>query len=74
MRRESHVRFCEGPGVKFPRATRLGDAALPAPATFERRTQNAAIIQIVRTTRCPAPARTRGAPSARVPDQADAPR
>ena len=23
MRRESHVRFCEGPGVRFPRATRL---------------------------------------------------
>ena len=23
MRRESHVRFCEGAGVKFPRATRL---------------------------------------------------
>ena len=23
MRRESHVRFCEGPGVQFPRATRL---------------------------------------------------
>jgi RNA-directed DNA polymerase len=23
MRRESHVRFCEGPGVKIPRATRL---------------------------------------------------
>jgi transposase len=23
MRRESHVRFCEGVGVKFPRATRL---------------------------------------------------
>jgi len=22
MRRESHVRFCEGPGVQFPRATR----------------------------------------------------
>ena len=23
MRRESHVRFCEGAGVRFPRATRL---------------------------------------------------
>jgi len=23
MRREFHVRFCEGPGVRFPRATRL---------------------------------------------------
>ncbi|MFN2119271.1 MAG: RNA-directed DNA polymerase, partial [Anaerolineales bacterium] len=23
MRRESHVRFCEGVGVRFPRATRL---------------------------------------------------
>ena len=23
MRRELHVRFCEGPGVQFPRATRL---------------------------------------------------
>ena len=23
MRRESHVRFCEGGGVKFPAATRL---------------------------------------------------
>src|SRR5215203_607551 len=23
MRREFHVRFCEGPGVQFPRATRL---------------------------------------------------
>ena len=23
MRRELHVRFCEGPGVRFPRATRL---------------------------------------------------
>ena len=23
MRRESHVRFCESPGGKFPRATRL---------------------------------------------------
>jgi len=23
MRREPHVRFCEGPGVQFPRATRL---------------------------------------------------
>lgn len=22
MRRESHVRFCEGAGVRFPRATR----------------------------------------------------
>ena len=26
MRRESHVRFCESAGVKFPRATRLPDA------------------------------------------------
>ena len=25
MRRESHVRFCEGAGVKFPRATGLPD-------------------------------------------------
>ncbi len=24
MRREFHVRFCESPGVRFPRATRLG--------------------------------------------------
>jgi len=23
MRREPHVRFCEGQGVQFPRATRL---------------------------------------------------
>ena len=29
MRRESHVRFCEGPGVKFPRATRLVVFATP---------------------------------------------
>jgi len=27
MRREFHVRFCEGPGVRFPRATRLGETA-----------------------------------------------
>ena len=27
MRREPHVRFCEGPGVKFPRATRLVEFA-----------------------------------------------
>jgi len=26
MRRESHVRFCEGPGVQFPRATRVRPA------------------------------------------------
>ena len=28
MRRESHVRFCERVGVKFPRATRHGVASL----------------------------------------------
>ena len=27
MRREPHVRFCEGPGVQFPRATRLVEFA-----------------------------------------------
>ncbi len=25
MSREAHVRFCEGAGVRFPRATRLND-------------------------------------------------
>jgi hypothetical protein len=28
MNREVHVRFCEGLGVKFPRATRLGNLRL----------------------------------------------
>jgi hypothetical protein len=29
MRRESHVRFCEGLGVRFPRATRLASEGGP---------------------------------------------
>ena len=42
MTRECHVRFCEGPGGKFPRATRLTvglvrgtshNTGLPAPVT-----------------------------------------
>ena len=32
MRRESHVRFCEGGGVRFPSATRPAAAQTPAPA------------------------------------------
>ena len=31
MRRESHVRFCEGGGVRFPSATRQGQCYLRLP-------------------------------------------
>jgi hypothetical protein len=36
MRREPHVRFCEGPGVKFPRATRLVEFATSGSALAPR--------------------------------------
>jgi hypothetical protein len=29
MSREAHVRICEGVGVRFPHATRLGSFSLP---------------------------------------------
>ena len=43
MRRELHVRFCEGPGVRFPRATRLLllIGAPPGPQQNERARQDA---------------------------------
>ena len=37
MRREFHVRFCEGVGVRFPRATRLRDGRTGAMERFDQR-------------------------------------
>ena len=40
MRRESHVRFCEGAGVRLPRATRLRRDVLAVEAAVLHRWSN----------------------------------
>src|SRR5262249_33729594 len=40
MRRESHVRFCEGVGVRFPRATRLFIGGITAGYQFTGKASN----------------------------------
>jgi hypothetical protein len=46
MRREFHVRFCEGPGVRSPRATRLVICCTPGFGTEAMATMRALMARI----------------------------